>query len=54
MIPSHESLATVGPEDDGDDLEAILNQRESEMDQDPTQEISHQEFLTHLENRRQT
>jgi putative addiction module component (TIGR02574 family) len=48
-----DSLATAGPEDDGDALEAILNQRESEMDQDPSQEISHQEFMAHFENRRQ-
>lgn len=36
-----------------DDLEAVLNQRESEMDQAPSQEISHQEFLTHFKARRQ-
>ena len=53
MIPFHESLATAGPEDAGDDLEALLNQRESEMDQAPSQEISHQEFLTHFKARRQ-
>jgi hypothetical protein len=52
MIPTHESLASAGNEDDGDDLEAILNQRESEMDHDPSQEISHQEFLAHFSARR--
>ncbi len=36
-----------------DDIEAILYQRESEMDQDPSQEISHQEFLAHFKARRQ-
>ena len=53
MLPTHESLASAGHEDDGDDFEALLNHRESEMDQDPSQEISHQEFLAHFEVRRQ-
>ncbi len=53
MIPTRESLTSSGHEDAEADLEAILNQRESEMDQDPSQEISHQEFLTHFEARRQ-
>ncbi|WP_395743003.1 addiction module protein [Prosthecobacter sp.] len=35
-----------------DELETLLNQREAEMDQDPSQEISHQEFLAHFSARR--
>ncbi|MFZ2279545.1 MAG: hypothetical protein WAW39_17245 [Prosthecobacter sp.] len=35
------------------ELEALLNQRESEMDQDPSQDITHQEFLAHFDARRQ-
>ena len=36
-----------------DELETLLSQREAEMDQDPSQEISHQEFLAHFSARRQ-
>ena len=53
MLPTHEPLASAGPEDDEHDLESLLNQRESEMDQDPSKEISHQEFLTHFDARPQ-
>ena len=35
-----------------DDLEAVLNQREAEMDQDPSLEISHQQFMAHFAARR--
>ena len=35
------------------EFEAMLSQHEAEMDQDPSQVISHQEFLAHFSDRRQ-
>lgn len=46
---------SVGPPPndlEGDDLETLLNQREAELDQDPSMEISHQEFMAHFAARR--
>jgi hypothetical protein len=34
------------------ELDQMLNQRENEMDQDSSVEISHEEFLGHFANRR--
>jgi len=48
-----DSIGNPPHELENDDLEAVLNQRDSELDQYPTQEISHQEFLTHFAARRQ-
>lgn len=35
-----------------DELERVLDEREAEMDQDPSQEISHAEFMSHFAKRR--
>ena len=35
-----------------DELERVLDEREAEMDQNPSQEISHSEFMSHFANRR--
>ena len=48
-----DSIGNPPHEREDDDLETVLNQRDSELDQAPTQEISHQEFLTHFATRRQ-
>lgn len=48
-----ESVGNSGDELAPDELEKMLNQREAEMDQDPSKEISHQEFLAHFSARRQ-
>ena len=34
------------------ELETLLNHREAEMEHDPSQEISHQDMMTHFANRR--
>jgi putative addiction module component (TIGR02574 family) len=47
-----DSIGSSGHEVEGDELEAMLNQREAEMDQDPSMEISHQEFMAHFSARR--
>ena len=48
-----DSVSTSADDLAPDALETLLNQRETEMDQDPSQEISHQEFLAHFSARRQ-
>ena len=48
-----DSVSTSADDLAPDELETLLNQRETEMDQDPSQEISHQEFLAHFSARRQ-
>lgn len=53
MTASQALTSNAGIEHDGDELEAVLNQREAEMDQNPSLEISHQEFLAHFAARRQ-
>ncbi|OYW28723.1 MAG: hypothetical protein B7Z47_05525 [Chthoniobacter sp. 12-60-6] len=47
-----DSIGSAGHEVEGDELEALLDQREAEMDQDPSMEISHQEFMAHFSARR--
>ena len=49
-----DSVSNPPHELEDDDLEAVLNQREAELDQDPSLEISHQEFMAHFEDRRQS
>ncbi len=48
-----ESVGSPPHDLEEDVFEAVLNQRESEMDQDSSLEISHQGFLAHFEARRQ-
>lgn len=48
-----ESVGSSRDELGSDELEDVLNQREAEMDRDPSQEISHQDFLAHFSARRQ-
>lgn len=48
MAITYESIMDAAQE-----FETVLNQREAEMDQDPSQEISHEEFLAHFSARRQ-
>ena len=47
-----ESVAGTIPIRSEEQLETLLNQREAEIDRDPSQEISHQELMTHFANRR--
>jgi S1-C subfamily serine protease len=47
-----ESIGDPVQELDGDAVESVLNQREAELDHDPSQEISHEDFLTHFAARR--
>ena len=47
-----ESIGDPVQELDGDAIESVLNQREAEIDHDPSQEISHEDFLTHFAARR--
>ena len=47
-----DSVGSPPHELEDDDLEAVLNQREAELDQDPSMEISHQEFMAHFSARR--
>lgn len=35
-----------------DDFESLLDQREAQLEKNPTLEISHEEFLGHFSNRR--
>lgn len=35
-----------------EDLDAVLDQREAELDADPAIEVSHEAFLAHFSNRR--
>ena len=35
-----------------EDLDAVLNQREAELDADPSMEVGHDAFLEHLSHRR--
>jgi hypothetical protein len=37
-----------------DDLESLLDQREAELEENPTLEISHEAFLGHFSNRRRS
>ena len=39
---------------EGDGLESLLNQREAEMDRDPSQELSSEVFMGHFASRRLT
>jgi hypothetical protein len=48
-----ESIGCPANEIEGDAVEAVLNQREAELEQDPSLEITHQEFLAHFSARRQ-
>ena len=43
-----ESVREPVSELEGDALEALLDQREAEMDQTPSQVVSHEEFLSHF------
>jgi len=47
-----ESVGKPVSELEGDALEALLDQRETEMDQTPSQAVSHEEFLSHFSSRR--
>jgi hypothetical protein len=47
-----ESIGDPVQELGGDAVESLLNQRETELDQDPSQEISHQDFLANFAARR--
>jgi putative addiction module component len=47
-----DSVGSSGDELAPDEFETMLNQREAEMDQDPSQEISHQECMAHFSARR--
>lgn len=47
-----ESVGSVRDDLGAEELETVLNQREAEMDQDSSQEISHEEFLAHFSARR--
>jgi putative addiction module component (TIGR02574 family) len=47
-----ESAAGVNPIRSAEQLENLLNQREAEMDGDPSHEISHEGLMTHFANRR--
>jgi hypothetical protein len=49
-----ESLGGPIQERTEDELERVLDEREAEMDQNPSQEISHSEFMSHFANRRRT
>lgn len=46
-----ESIRSWKPAAD-EDLEAVLDQREAEMDADPSKEVSHETFLAHFSHRR--
>jgi hypothetical protein len=48
-----ESVGSPVHELEADELEAVLTQREAELEQDPSLEISHQAFLAHFSARRQ-
>lgn len=37
-----------------EDLDAVLDQREAELETDPAMEISHEAFLGHFSNRRRS
>jgi putative addiction module component (TIGR02574 family) len=37
-----------------DDLESLLDQREAELEQDPSLEVSHEAFLGHFSHRRRS
>lgn len=37
-----------------DDLESLIDQREAELEENPTLEISHEAFLGHFSNRRRS
>ena len=39
-------------EAEGDEWEALLDQRDAEMNQVPSVEVSHEEFLSHFSSRR--
>jgi hypothetical protein len=47
-----ESTGDPVAESSPDELENILNQREAELDRDPSLEISHSDFMAHFERRR--
>lgn len=47
-----ESIGDPVQQLDGDAAESLLNQREAELDRDPTQEISHEDFMSHFAARR--
>ncbi|MGL4399767.1 MAG: addiction module protein [Luteolibacter sp.] len=47
-----ESAAGPMPAPSEAELEALLNQREAEMDGDLSQEISHEDLMAHFANRR--
>ena len=47
-----DSVGNPVSELEGDALEALLDRRESEMNQDPSLEVSHEEFLSHFSARR--
>jgi putative addiction module component (TIGR02574 family) len=49
-----ESIGEPVSELDGDDLEEMLNQREAEIKEDPSQEISHEDFIGSFAHRRQS
>ena len=47
-----DSMGDPVAEANPDELENILNQREAELDRDPSMEISQQDFMAHFERRR--
>ncbi len=47
-----ESLGSPIRQQTEDELERVLDEREAEMDQNPSQEISHSEFMSHFAKRR--
>lgn len=47
-----ESIGSPVAEPEGDDLEEMLNQREAELNEDPSQEMSHEDFMTAFTHRR--
>lgn len=46
-----ESIRSLKPAAD-EDLDAVLDQREAELDADPAMEVNHETFLAHFSHRR--
>ncbi len=47
-----ESVGEPVHELEAEELESVLNQRDAELDRDPSQEISHQDFMARFASRR--
>jgi putative addiction module component (TIGR02574 family) len=49
-----ESIGEPVHELEGNELERFLNQREADIDADPSQGVSHEDFMAHFAERRRT